>query len=187
MTYTIRARALRRGKLTVAVLIAVVAAMAATTTRAVAAPELPQRAATQAAASSEGLPAYADWMADVTAVTDVAQRYLDTRLRTSAKAAIVLDIDNTAPETTYSPRSVVPATDPVLRLAHLAHARGTAVFFVSDRCEAIREPTEKTDARAAIEALGYTIVANVGNRETDLVGGQAERTFKLPDYDGMLM
>jgi hypothetical protein len=44
----------------------------------------------------------------------------------------------------------------------------------------------KTKARAAIEAQGYTIVANVGNNTTDLDGGHAERTFKLPDYNGTL-
>ena len=44
----------------------------------------------------------------------------------------------------------------------------------------------KTAKRAEIEAKGYTIVANVGNNTTDLVGGHAERTFKLPDYNGEL-
>jgi hypothetical protein len=44
----------------------------------------------------------------------------------------------------------------------------------------------KTNARIAIENSGYTIVANVGNSATDLAGGHAERTFKLPDYDGQL-
>lgn len=44
----------------------------------------------------------------------------------------------------------------------------------------------KTGERAEIESLGYTIIANVGNNTTDLVGGHAERTFKLPDYDGQL-
>ncbi|HEX8346077.1 MAG TPA: HAD family acid phosphatase, partial [Actinoplanes sp.] len=46
--------------------------------------------------------------------------------------------------------------------------------------------TLKTNARIAIERRGYTIVANVGNSATDLGGGHAERTFKLPDYDGQL-
>jgi hypothetical protein len=46
--------------------------------------------------------------------------------------------------------------------------------------------TNKTKARAAIEAQGYTIVANIGNNTTDLDGGYAERTFKLPDYNGAL-
>lgn len=46
--------------------------------------------------------------------------------------------------------------------------------------------TYKTGARTEIEGLGYTIVANIGNSASDLAGGHAERTFKLPDYDGAL-
>ncbi|HET6474063.1 MAG TPA: HAD family acid phosphatase, partial [Pseudomonadales bacterium] len=37
----------------------------------------------------------------------------------------------------------------------------------------------KTAARAAIEAQGYTIIANVGDQESDLANGHAERVFKL--------
>jgi len=44
----------------------------------------------------------------------------------------------------------------------------------------------KTAKRAEIEKKGYTIIANIGNSPTDLVGGHAEKTFKLPDYDGQL-
>ena len=46
--------------------------------------------------------------------------------------------------------------------------------------------TYKTGERRRIEAEGYTIVANVGDQESDLVGGFAERTFKLPNpfYSG---
>ena len=41
--------------------------------------------------------------------------------------------------------------------------------------------TFKTAERARLVAQGYTIVANLGDQESDLVGGYAERTFKLPD------
>ncbi|MEV0463172.1 HAD family acid phosphatase [Nocardia tengchongensis] len=44
----------------------------------------------------------------------------------------------------------------------------------------------KTSTRAAIEAQGYTIVANIGNSASDLSGGHAQQTFKLPDYNGAL-
>ena len=44
----------------------------------------------------------------------------------------------------------------------------------------------KTAKRAEIEANGYKIIANIGNTPTDMVGGHAEKTFKLPDYDGKL-
>jgi predicted secreted acid phosphatase len=164
--------------------------------------------AAPAAAPSESV-----WIADVTAVTDQATAYLQQRLATPGKNAIVLDIDNTSLESYYHPAWTTPATPPVLALAKLAKADGAAVFFVTDRTELIRLVTQdnltqvgypvdglsmrplfnfdpvqvnKTKARAAIEAQGYTIVANIGNNTTDLDGGHAERTFKLPDYGGAL-
>ena len=39
----------------------------------------------------------------------------------------------------------------------------------------------KTRARADIESHGFAIIANVGDQESDLVGGHAERTFKIPN------
>ena len=39
----------------------------------------------------------------------------------------------------------------------------------------------KATTRAAIERRGYEIVANVGDQQSDLDGGHADRDFKLPD------
>ena len=39
----------------------------------------------------------------------------------------------------------------------------------------------KSRTRGAITARGYTIVANVGDQRSDLTGGHALRTFKLPN------
>lgn len=39
----------------------------------------------------------------------------------------------------------------------------------------------KTEARRLIEERGYTIVANFGDQESDLAGGYAQKTFKLPN------
>jgi hypothetical protein len=39
----------------------------------------------------------------------------------------------------------------------------------------------KSATRAHIESLGYEIVANFGDQFSDLVGGHADRTFKLPN------
>ncbi|HEY9475095.1 MAG TPA: HAD family acid phosphatase [Mycobacteriales bacterium] len=39
----------------------------------------------------------------------------------------------------------------------------------------------KSQTRAHIESLGYTILADVGDQFSDLEGGHAERTFKLPN------
>ncbi|GGW24544.1 HAD family acid phosphatase [Streptomyces xantholiticus] len=132
------------------------------------------------------------------------------------KQAIVLDIDNTSLETHFHPfwELPTPAIAQMRDLARYADSRGVAVFFVTARPGIIHSLTDwnlkktgypvdglyvrdlpdlfdevsayKTEKRAEIEAKGYTIIANIGNNTTDLVGGHAERTFKLPDYDGQL-
>jgi len=86
---------------------------------------------------------------------------------------------------------------------------GVAVFFVTGRPEALRTATEenlrvagytwdglvlppggtiytsaakfKAPARQAIAAQGFSIVLSMGDQQSDLDGGFAERTFKLPN------
>jgi predicted secreted acid phosphatase len=98
---------------------------------------------------------------------------------------------------------------PVLTLSRLARARGVAVFFLTGRPERLRESTErnlkaagyewtgvllKPDALATQSAVefkaperkklvdqGYTIIVNMGDQMSDLEGGFAERTYKLPN------
>lgn len=98
---------------------------------------------------------------------------------------------------------------PVLALARLARERGVAVFFLTGRPERLREATErnlkgagyewtgvllKPDAlntQSAVEFKaperkklmdqGYTIIVNMGDQMSDLEGGFAERTYKLPN------
>ncbi|GAB2328552.1 HAD family acid phosphatase [Streptomyces variabilis] len=134
--------------------------------------------------------------------------------RPGEKQAIVLDIDNTALETDFGFSFPQPANKPVLEVARYAEERGVTLFFVTARPGIIYAPTEwnldhvgyessglyvrsfidlfrnvaeyKTAQRVDIERKGYTIIANIGNSATDLSGGHAERTFKLPDYDGQL-
>lgn len=130
------------------------------------------------------------------------------------KQAIVFDIDNTTLETDFGFSWPQPANKPVLAVAKYAQEHGVSLFFVTARPGIIYLPTEynlehdgydvdglyvrglldlfknvadyKTAQRAAIESKGYTIIANIGNSATDLSGGHAEKTFKLPDYDGQL-
>ncbi|MGW6917531.1 HAD family acid phosphatase [Kitasatospora sp. NPDC054939] len=133
---------------------------------------------------------------------------------TGFRPAIVLDIDNTSLETDYTPSYPTPAVAAVLDVAKTAHARGVKVFFVTARpdfidwftrynLEKVGYPVDglygrnfldlfeetgtfKTNKRIDIESEGYTIIANIGNNTTDLVGGHAEKAFKLPDYGGQL-
>ncbi|MFH8465531.1 HAD family acid phosphatase [Streptomyces sp. NPDC017991] len=130
------------------------------------------------------------------------------------KQAIVFDIDNTTLETDFGFSYPSPANAPVLDVAEYAQDHGVALFFVTARPGIIRSVTDhnlkhvgyqvsglyvrsfvdlfkdvaayKTAQRKAVEAKGYTIIANIGNSATDLSGGHAERTYKLPDYDGQL-
>lgn len=100
------------------------------------------------------------------------------------------------------------AIKPVLDLYRFARSRDVAVFLVTGRPAAVNGPTEanlkaagydqgwvridnkpsdmttaafKSGARAKIEREGYTIIANVGDQDSDLTGGHAERAFKLPN------
>ncbi|MFE9449140.1 HAD family acid phosphatase [Streptomyces sp. NPDC006739] len=130
------------------------------------------------------------------------------------KQAIVFDIDNTTLETDFGFSFPQPANKPVLNVAQYAQQHGVSLFFVTARPGIIEEPTEwnlqqdgydvsglyvrgfldlfkdvaayKTAQRVDIENKGYTIIANIGNTASDLSGGHAEKTFKLPDYNGQL-
>lgn len=134
--------------------------------------------------------------------------------RPGERQAIVFDIDNTTLETDFGFHYPQPANKPVLQVARYAQEHGVSLFFVTARPGILYAPTEfnlrydgydvaglrvrglfdlfkdvaayKTAQRAQIESQGYTIIANIGNSSTDLSGGHAEKTFKLPDYDGQL-
>ncbi|MHC3472957.1 HAD family acid phosphatase [Streptomyces sp. 7R007] len=134
--------------------------------------------------------------------------------RAGEKQAIVFDIDNTTLETDFGFSYPQPANRPVLDVARYAQAHGVSLFFVTARPGILYAPTEynltydgyrvsglyvrgffdlfkdvaayKTAQRVDIENKGYDIIANIGNSATDLSGGHADKTFKLPDYDGQL-
>ncbi|MEU6531708.1 HAD family acid phosphatase [Streptomyces sp. NPDC046928] len=134
--------------------------------------------------------------------------------RPGEKQAIVFDIDNTTLETDFGFSFPQPANRPALRVAQYAQDHGVALFFVTARPGIIAGVTDfnlehvgyevsglyvrgfldlfknvadyKTAQRVDIEKRGYTIIANIGNSATDLSGGHAEKTYKLPDYDGQL-
>jgi acid phosphatase len=100
----------------------------------------------------------------------------------------------------------LPAT---LGLAKRAKELGVAVFFITGRPPDLREATEgnlrregyeftgvvlqppgvtfksavdfKAPERRKIAEQGYTIILSMGDQDSDLRGGYAERTFKLPN------
>lgn len=110
----------------------------------------------------------------------------------------------------WAKRSADPALPPTFALYQEARKLGVTVFFITGRPEVLREGTKRnlwrtgyreyaelymkpsnyTDAsiipfksgsRRAIEAKGYRIVLNIGDQWSDLEGGYAARTFKLPN------
>jgi acid phosphatase len=101
-----------------------------------------------------------------------------------------------------------PVLEPVRDLFRRARELGMETLVITGRRESEREATArnlraagcgdyaalvcrpegergpvaefKAAARARLAAEGRVIVANVGDQESDLAGGHAERTFKLP-------
>jgi hypothetical protein len=100
-----------------------------------------------------------------------------------------------------------PAIAPTLDLYRRARAAGISVFAITGRPSLIESQTRqnlnnagytdlagiffkpggeavitfKSGQRATLEAQGYRIIANVGDQESDLAGGHADRSFKLPN------
>jgi len=103
-----------------------------------------------------------------------------------------------------------PPIEPTLELFDGARAKHVSVFFITGRpdLDVVRDRTEsnltsagysdwrdlvlrpsdaegtrayKSAARADIEADGYRIVLNVGDQDSDLRGGHADKAYKLPN------
>lgn len=103
-----------------------------------------------------------------------------------------------------------PAIKPMLQFYNDALKRGITIFFVTGRHPSERPSTIKnlkqagyhnwkeiylkpenysqasvipfkSGARATISKQGYTIIASIGDQESDLKGGYTEKGFKLPN------
>lgn len=104
-----------------------------------------------------------------------------------------------------------PALDPVREVYRTALAKNVAVFFITGRKDYEKASTAanlrsqgmgtyaglivkpssfpagksavdfKAPERALIEKQGYTVIASIGDQQSDLDGGHAEKTFKLPN------
>jgi len=102
-----------------------------------------------------------------------------------------------------------PAISPVREVYKTARANNVTVFFITGRRASEKEATArnlrtqgmgdfeallvrsddsktavgpfKAEERRNITEKGYTIIANIGDQQSDLDGGYSERTFKLPN------
>lgn len=65
-------------------------------------------------------------------------------------------------------------------LRQVGYETWTKIFY---KPEDFAESTKafKIDTRRKLAAEGYLIIANIGDQNSDLVGGYGERTFKLPN------
>ena len=175
------------------------------------------------------------------AVAARAQAAIEQHAGAVAKAALILDIDETslsnwprilADDFGYIPSGAcdrlpngpcgtrawelsarAPVIAPTLRLFNAARAKGVSVFFITGRDEGERVATVrnlhragyrgwtrltmkpaklkvksaadfKARERAKIAAMGYTIIANMGDQPSDLAGGNPDdpaRQFLLPN------
>lgn len=162
-------------------------------------------------ASARTAPAQSTWVADVGVAMHGARPFLRERVAQAApgeRLALNLDIDNTSLATFYERGRAVRK---VRNLARLAGTLGVTVLFNTGRLRSrlgdvpgqlrragydvgaicTRRPNEllpasKQRCRQSFVDQGFTIVANVGNNDTDFVGGDYERAFRLPNYDGAL-
>jgi len=85
----------------------------------------------------------------------------------------------TSPDGSARPEDQRAATERNLRQAGLGGY--TRLFMVPNGAHFASAADFKAPIRAEIERLGYTIIANIGDQPSDLIGGHAEKTFLLPN------
>lgn len=162
-------------------------------------------------ARKRDVPTREQWIADVRAV--MAGSHADVRARIAAaepgeKLGVNFDIDNTVIATYYDGGGAIPK---MLRFTRFLQRKGVAVFFNTGRDASQRKrtlaqlkrtgfpvtglclrpqgktlPYGKQRCRDSFIAQGYTLIANVGNNDTDFVGDGYEKAYVLPNYDGVL-
>jgi len=167
----------------------------------------PTHAAAQNASVKKRVPTRAQWLADVKEAMKGSRGYVRQRVAgrtTDEKLAVNFDIDNTVIATYYDGGGAIPQ---MLRFAHLLDRldvdlvfntgrlanqkqrtvdqltrAGFAVAGVCLRTKGETLPVGKQRCRDSFIDAGYTLVANVGNNDTDFVGDGYERAFRLPNF-----
>ena len=158
-------------------------------------------------AAKRKVPTRTEWLVDVKAAMLGSASYARQRAGEKTddeRLAVNFDIDNTVIATYYDGGGAIPR---MLRFAKLLDRLGVAVVFNTGRLANQRERTvaQLTRAGFPVDGLclrakgatlpvgkqacrdhfideGYTLIANVGNNDTDFVGDGYERAFKLPNY-----
>jgi predicted secreted acid phosphatase len=167
----------------------------------------PTRAAVQEQSVRKAAPPRAQWLADVKADMKGSRGYVRQRVAAKAsdeKLAVNFDIDNTVLATYYDGGGAIPQ---MLRFAHLLDRLDVDLVFNTGRLATMKQRTIAQLTRAGYQVAGvclrnqgetlpvgkqrcrnsfidegYTLIANVGNNDTDFVGDGYERAFRLPNY-----
>ena len=167
----------------------------------------PTHAAVEKTAAKKRVPTRDQWLADVKAAMQGSRGYVRQRVAAKTsdeKLAINFDIDNTVIATYYDGGGAIPQ---MLRFSKLLKRLDVAMVFNSGRVASMQQrtlqqltrngfpvaglclrnkgetlPAGKQRCRDSFIDGGYTLIANVGNKDTDFVGDGYERAFRLPNY-----
>ena len=158
-------------------------------------------------AAKRKVPTRAQWLADVKAAMQESRPYVRQRVASKTldeTLAVNFDIDNTVIATYFDGGGAIPK---MLKFARLLDKLGVAwsstaagwptsssapsaqltragfpVAGVCLRKKGETLPVGKQRCRDGFVAEGYTLIANVGNNDTDFEGDGYERAFVLPNY-----
>ncbi|MXG89103.1 HAD family acid phosphatase [Nocardioides flavescens] len=178
----------------------------------VAAPAGPAAGVTVGAADRRrDVPSREQWLADVKTAMTGARAYVRERAAAATpdeRLAVNFDIDNTVIATYYDGGGAIPQ---MTKFVKLLQRKDVAVLFNTGRSADQRASTRaqlkrngfpvdglclrgqgktlvfgKQRCRDLFISRGYTLIANVGNNDTDFAGDGYERAYRLPNYDGVL-
>jgi len=177
----------------------------------VAAEGSPAQPAATDRAQARTVPTRDQWLADVKAAMQGSRGYVKQRVAAAGageQLAVNFDIDNTVIATYYDGGGPIPL---MTRFSRLLERQGVAMVFNTGRSADQRARTLKQLTRAGFPVAGlclrnkgetlpvgkqrcrdgfidegYTLIANVGNNDTDFIGDGYERAYRLPNYDGVL-
>ena len=162
-------------------------------------------------AHARTVPTRTQWLADVKAAMVGSRPYVRERVAAAdadEHLAINFDIDNTVLASYYDGGGPIPL---MTRFSRLLARKGVAMVFntgraTDQRARTIKQltqagfpiaslclrnkgetlPSGKQRCRDSFIDAGYTLIANVGNNDTDFMGDGYERAYRLPNYDGAL-
>ena len=160
-----------------------------------------------AGVSERRVPTRDQWLADVKAAMAGSRGYVRDRVASAKPGetlAINFDIDNTVIATYYDGGGAIPL---MARFSRFLQRKHVAMVFNTGRSADQRSrtlaqltragfpvaalclrkqgetlPVGKQRCRDSFVDAGWTLVANVGNNDTDFVGDGYERAFRLPNY-----